>query len=363
MNPPLIEIRDLTVLRGGRSALNIPYLALREGSILSVIGPNGAGKSTLLLAIMRLIKPSSGEIRFRGQALPAAGLHRYRRRIGLVLQDPLLFTSTVRANVAAGLAIRGESREKTDRAVQRAMELLGISHLAERRASTLSGGEAQRVSIARAIAPRPELLLMDEPFSSLDAPSRNALIEDLERIARVEGISLIFATHDREEAIRLSDEILVLNNGRIAQRGTPHEVTRYPADEFVAGFMGTDTILTGTVTASSGGIMTVSVNGNAVEAVGEAPPGAAATLCVHPDSITLTPAPSATSARNVFSGRISKVVPLGLVRKIYLDCGFTLVASVTNRSCEELGITEGMEIAAAFKATAVHVIKITRQAD
>lgn len=363
MNPPLIEIRDLTVRRGGRSALHIPYLALHEGTILSVIGPNGAGKSTLLLAIMRLIKPTSGEIRFRGQALPTAGLQRYRRRIGLVLQEPLLFTSTVRANVAAGLAIRGESRKKTERAVRRAMDLLEISHLADRRASSLSGGEAQRVSIARAIAPQPELLLMDEPFSSLDAPTRDTLIEDLERIARIEGMSLIFATHDRDEAIRLSDEILVMNNGRIAQRGTPHEITRCPADEFVASFMGTDTILTGTVTDSSGGTMTVSVNGVAVEAVGEAPQGAAATLCVHPDSIVLSPAPSATSARNVFHGRIIKVAPFGFVRKIHVDCGFTLVASVTNRSCEELGIAEGMEIAAAFKATAVHVIKITQQSD
>lgn len=358
MSAPVIEIRGLLVVRNGMTVLDVPALSVEEGETVSLVGPNGAGKSTLLLSIMGLVRPERGEIFHRGSPVfPGKSLHRYRRSMAMVFQEPLLFSTSVYGNIVSGLKISGAARGALRPAAERAMDLLGIGHLAKRRAGRLSGGEAQRVSIARALAVDPELLLADEPFSSLDAPSREALIDDFERIVRKGGITAVFSTHDRGEAIRLSDRILVMNAGRIVQSGTPREVTMFPADEFVASFMGTDTVLAGTVTASEGGGFTASVNGTAVEGVGSIAPGSNVTFCVHPENIVLSPNRPESSARNVFSGRVIRAVPAGLFQKVYVDCGFTLVAYVTNRSVSEMGIREGMPLTASFKATSVHVIK------
>ncbi len=358
MRGPVIEVRDLLVVRNGMAALAVDSLAFEEGRVYSLIGPNGAGKSTLLRSLMRLVRPDRGIIRYRGEEISAgASIHRHRRAMAMVFQEPLLFTASVHDNVASGLKMRGLKRGDIGRAVERNLEMLGIAALAKRKAWTLSGGEAQRVSIARALAVDPEVLLMDEPFSSLDAPTRESLITDLDRVIRERGITAIFATHDRAEAIRLGDRIIVMNGGNVIQTGSPGEITLYPASEFVASFMGTETILTGEVVGSGGGVFTVSVNGASIEAVGDAGPGSAVTFCLHPDNIVFSSARQETSARNSFRGAVARIVPMGIFQKVYFDCGFTLVAYVTNRSVEEMGIAEGKEITASFKATAVHVIR------
>jgi len=358
MSRPVLEIRKLAVTRNGMPALDVPDLSFAGGEICALIGPNGAGKTTLLLSLMGLVKGAAGEVLYRGERVePGRGAAALRRRMSLVFQEPLLFSASVYSNIASGLRLRGMARGQVREGVERAMDLLGIAHLARRRAQALSGGEAQRVNLARALAVEPEVLLMDEPFSSLDAPSRETLIADLERIIRRRGITALFATHDRGEAIRLADRIVVMNRGVVAQDGDPNTITQYPADEFVASFMGTETILAGTVTASSGGVMTISVDGGAVEAAGTADAGTAVTFCVHPENIVLSDGVPGTSARNLFRGRVERVVPMGLFRKVYVRCGFMLVAYVTGQSIESMGIREGKEITASFKATAVHVIK------
>jgi tungstate transport system ATP-binding protein len=363
MSRPIIEIQDLLVVRNNMPALSIEKLSFDEGRVYSLIGPNGAGKSTLLLSIMGLVRPDRGAVLYRGSGLPRGrSAHQYRRNMAMVFQEPLLFTASVYDNVASGLKIRGLKRDVIRSSVERVLELLGISGLARRRAGALSGGEAQRVSIARALAVDPEILLMDEPFSSLDAPSRESLITDLDRIIRDRGITTVFATHDRGEAIRLADRIILMNGGGIVQAGSPTDITLYPASEFVASFMGTETILTGRVTGSGGGVFTVSINGVEIEAVGEVGPGNAVTFCVHPDNIVFSAARPETTARNAFRGRIVKTVSMGLFQKIYFDCGLTLVAYVTNRSVEEMGICEGVDLTASFKATSVHIIKISQPA-
>ncbi len=358
MSGPIMEITDLQVIRNNMPALAVSGLSFGEGRVYSLIGSNGAGKSTLLLSLMGLVRPDRGRVRYRGADIPGgASAHRYRRNLAMVFQEPLLFTGSVFDNVASGLKLRGVKREETRTVAGQAMELLGISHLSKRRAGALSGGEAQRVSIARALAVDPEILLMDEPFSSLDAPSREALIADLEHIIRERGITTVFATHDRGEAMRLADEIIVMNGGAVVQTGSPNEISLYPASEFVASFMGTETILTGRVTGSGGGLLVLSVNGTVIEAAGDAGQGSIVTFCVHPESILFSHDRPGTSARNSFNGRVTKVVPAGLYRKVYVDCGITLMGYVTARSMEDLGIREGGEITASFKATAVHIIK------
>ena len=279
----------------------------------------------------------------------------------MVFQEPLLFDTTVFENVASGLKIRGIEKEEIRQQVMENLDRFGIAHLIHRSARTLSGGEAQRTSLARAFAIAPEILFLDEPFSALDPPSRESLIEDTERILRETRTTAIFATHDRLEALRLSDRIGVMNGGKIVQIGPPDEVMNHPMDEFVASFVGVETILSGKVLSADFGSLLVSVSGREIEAVGEIRPGESVALCIRPENVILsvnTHGQGTTSARNVFPGRIVKVSPMGFFHKVNLDCGFPLVAFVTNHSLESLGLTEGKEVMAFFKATAIHVVRI-----
>jgi tungstate transport system ATP-binding protein len=357
---PILEIRNLQVKRGGVSVLNITTLVVPEGEVISLIGPNGAGKSTLLLALSRLLKSRQGEIIFRGQTIDTNnGLFAYRRKIAMVFQEPLLFDTTVFENVASGLNIRGVNRHEIRQVVDEYLERFGIGHLTQRSARKLSGGEAQRTSLARAFATKPEIVFLDEPFSSLDPPTREALIADLDRVLRETGTTTIMATHDQMEALRLSDQIAVMNQGKIAQIGPPEEVMNYPVDEFVASFVGMETVFAGRVTKTYDGTFTATVSGRDVEAVGSVKVGESVVCFIRPENVVLSTDSSGetTSARNVFRGAIVKIIPMGLFHKVQLDCGFPLVAYVTHQSLENLSLKEKDSVCASFKATAVHVIR------
>lgn len=233
----LIEIRDLLVKRGKHPALELDHLSIEKGEVLAVVGPNGAGKSTLLLTLARLLKPERGEIRFSGQQAEAESDTAYRRRIALVMQDPLLFDTSVFDNVASGLRFRGVSRDEIRRNVPLWLERLGVGHLSKRRAGQLSGGEAQRVSLARALVLEPELLLLDEPFSALDPPTRSRLLEDLHTLLSETATTTVFVTHDLPEAVQLAGRIAVIVSNRLRQVGSPAEVFDLPADDEVARFL------------------------------------------------------------------------------------------------------------------------------
>jgi len=357
---PILEIKRIEVKKGETVILNIPSLSIQEGETLSLIGPNGAGKTTLLQTLSYLSKPFQGEILFRGKKVEANhSVLKYRRKLAMVFQDPLLFDTTVFNNVASGLKIRGMGKSEIHDRVIEQLNRFGISHLSQRSSKTLSGGEAQRTSLARAFAIQPEILLLDEPFASLDPPTRDSLIEDLEHILQKTRTTVIFATHDRLEALRLSDRVAVMNEGKVLQIGAPDEVMNHPADEFVASFVGMETILTGKVVKRGSGTFVASIEGQEIEAVGDSHLGEAVVLCIRPENVTLSTHPSreGSSARNFFAGRIEKIVSLGLYQKVQLNCGFPLVAYVTNQSLENLSLKEGREVTASFKATAIHFIR------
>ncbi len=357
---PILEARNIEVERGGTILLNIPSLSIEKGKIMALIGPNGAGKTTFLQTLSYLLKPFQGEIFFRGKKVEThISVLEYRRKLAMVFQDPLLFDTTVFNNVASGLKIRGMKKKEMEDRVMEQLNRFGIRHLSQRSAKTLSGGEAQRTSLARAFALQPEILLLDEPFSSLDPPTRDSLIEDLEHILQQTRTTAVFATHDRLEALRLSNRMAVMNEGKILQIGFPGEVMNHPVNEIVASFVGVETILTGKVIKQSGGTFVTSIEGQEIEAVGDAHLGETVVLCIRPENVTLSTRPSqeGTSARNVFPGRIVKIISLGLYQKVHLHCGFPLVAYVTNHSLEELSLTEGKEVRASFKATAIHVVR------
>src|SRR5581483_2977244 len=233
----LIEIRDLVVQRGGRETLNIASLSIPRGETMAIVGPNGAGKSTLLLALARLIKPAGGEIIYDGKSLMGLDELEYRRKISFVFQDPLLLDMSVEENVALGLKFRGLPKEEINARVGKWLKQLGIESLAKRRAGQMSGGEAQRVSLARAFVLEPELLLLDEPFSSLDPPTRATRIEDLSVLLKQDHRTAIFVTHNLNEAARLSHRIAVIVKGVLRQIGPARQIKAKPADEAVASFL------------------------------------------------------------------------------------------------------------------------------
>lgn len=232
----LLHVENLLIRRGGVQVLDLPRFAIRAEEKVAVVGPNGAGKSSLLLGLACLIERASGRISFQGGVVSSGAEIAYRRRIAVVFQEPLLFDTTVIDNVAEGLRIRGTGRAEARDLAHGSLELFKIGHLSGRSAHKLSGGEAQRVSLARAFAVKPELILMDEPFSSLDLPTRISVAEDLGRILHESGTAAIIATHDRIEAFHIVDRLIVMDRGKIVQEGTPKEVLEQPVNAFVAAF-------------------------------------------------------------------------------------------------------------------------------
>lgn len=239
MSAPLLEAKGLLVERGASRVLDIPSFCLHENETVVVIGPNGAGKSSLLLSLANLIPVASGSLFFKGERIDynADGTG-YRRRLAMVFQEPLLFDATVAENVAAGLKIRGTSPHDIRQRVDECMQRFRISHLSGRSARRLSGGEAQRTSLARAFATRPELILLDEPFSSLDPLARRDLIDDLRSSLHASGVAAVIATHDREKVVNLSDRIVVMEGGSIVQSAEPATAMQQPVNPFAAAFFG-----------------------------------------------------------------------------------------------------------------------------
>jgi len=354
----LLTVKDLQVHRGGAPVLDISSLDIAAGNILSLIGPNGAGKSSLLLALSFLINKTSGEIFFHGRhVLTKDDIFTYRRRLAMVFQEPLLLDTTVRENIAAGLKMRHKPKDEMENSVARYAEMFGITHLLTRSARAISGGEAQRTSLARALATEPELVFLDEPFASLDPPTKEALLADLQRILSITKTTAVITTHDRNDALRLSDYIAVMKQGEIIQQGRPEDIMNRPADEYVAGFVGVETVVRGEVIASRDGINVIAVAGNNLEATGDYAPGSHVLCCIRPEYVTIAAASGApTSARNIFNARIEKISPLGLFYKVELDVGFPLISYVTSISLDNLALAVGKNISASFKATALHLI-------
>jgi len=233
----IIEISDLLVQRNGRDALKIDALEIKRGETLAVVGPNGAGKSTFLLTLARLIKPTRGEIKFNGSPLLEWNELEYRRKIAFVFQDPLLMDMTVGQNIALGLKFRGADKDEIRTQVARWGKSLGVDSLSARRANQLSGGEAQRVSLARAFVLNPDLLLMDEPFSAVDPPTRAQLLEDLSNLLSSDQRTTIFVTHNLKEAAQVGDRMAAIINGELKQVGTPAQIKQKPASESVREFL------------------------------------------------------------------------------------------------------------------------------
>ena len=356
---PIIETRCLSRIYEKQQVLKDVSLKLEHGDMLALIGPNGAGKTTLLRLLDLLDKPSSGQIYFDDVDVTSSGKNRLRarRRMAFIHQKPIVFNMNVYNNVACGLKFRHEDKRTIKDRVEHLLELVGMSDYRKRDARTLSGGEMQRVAIARALVTEPEVLFLDEPTANLDPASVSKVEEILSRIMSEGRTAMLMVTHDMEQGQRLARKIGVLINGEILQIGSTSDIFFAPASTRVAEFVGVVNILPGTITGKEDDLAIINVNGVEIQAITELARGENVHVMIRPEDITFTRTRETSSARNTFEGRTSRVIPLGPLTRVELDCGMPLLGVVTTRSASEMKLMTGSMLYASFKATAIHVIK------
>jgi len=347
----MIEIKKLTVNLGDFLLDGID-LRVEKGEYFIVLGPTGAGKTVLLEAIAGLHPVMSGEIWLDGQEVTR--LEAEKRGIGFVYQDYALFPHlTVKGNLLFGLKRRKLPKEERGRVMEWMAELLGIGHLLERSPDTLSGGERQKVALARALSTSPEVLLLDEPLSALDPQHREGVQQELRLIHRRLKQTAIHVTHDFEEAIAMGDRIAVLGEGRILQVGTPDEIFRQPNSEFVARFAMTRNIFSGEVRDNGRGRAIITINGTEFEVVTELRGRLHASL--RPEDVLVSREPLVSSARNSLRGTITHIADRGATLYLTVRTPLEFSCLVTRHSFEELDLAEGGEVYVTFKASAVHI--------
>lgn len=357
----LLALEGVEVVRDGRTILSLPSFEVEEREVLAVLGPTGAGKSTILRVLHFLERPASGALSWRRAPVTWPAPLELRRRISMAFQDPLLLSGTVRENVACGLAFRGVEKKAARAKVDEALTLLRVDHLAGRRARTLSGGEAQRTALARALVLSPELLLLDEPFASLDAPIRLRLLEELKQVVRARGLTCVYVTHEQSEAFSVADRIAVLAGGRLLQAGTSEEVLFRPASRAVARFLQAGNVLPGAVSRRTEALSEVAVGGRVFFSRTLLPEGTRVDACVRREEV-LVEAPGEASPApglNRFRGTVASVLDLGATLHLRIDAGFDgapLEALVTRRVARDLATAPGAEVVATFSAASVHLI-------
>ncbi len=355
MTENVLEVHDVVVTYDGRTVLDVPHLAVRRGEVLSLLGENGSGKTTLLRLLGLLVRPVRGRVVFNGEEVDFANRRRLlelRRHMAVVMQEPLLCRMTVRRNVALGLRFRRLPKPEIQNRVDDWLERLSISHLDDRPASKLSGGEAQRTSLARAMVMNPAVLFLDEPFAALDAPTRQSLLQEFQSVLADTGVTAVFATHDRGGALGLGHRVAVLMSGCVAQVGSAESVFSRPEQVEIARFVGIETMIPGRVTSNVGGLIQVEFGERRleVEVEGEWRGGENVYIAVRPEEIVLHPHDPTTGgiAGNVLAGRITKVIPAETHQRVEVDCGVRVVAAVSRARVRELALEVGSLVQAAF---------------
>jgi putative spermidine/putrescine transport system ATP-binding protein len=308
-----LEIENLQKSYGTHAVVRDFALAAERGEFVSFLGPSGCGKTTTLRMVAGFETPNAGSIRIDGKEVTR--LRPNQRNVGMVFQSYALFPNlTVAENVGFGLKVARRPAAEIRARVAEMLRLIKLPDLAGRYPYQLSGGQQQRVALARALAIKPQVLLLDEPLSALDAKIRVSLREEIRGIQRALGITAIYVTHDQEEALSMSDRIVVLNEGRIEQIGTPFEIYNYPRTRFVASFVGTLNILRGTVIDPAGG--RIAVDGQEIAAAGginDARAGEHRSVALRPEAVSLN---GIDGVRNRMQGTIEEVNFLGSVVRI-----------------------------------------------
>lgn len=347
----MIEIKNLAVDLGIFLLQDI-NLSIEPGEYFIILGPTGAGKTILLESIAGLHPIKSGEIWLNGREVTK--LEAEKRGIGFVYQDYALFPHlSVKGNLLFGLKQKRRSKGEMQLIVEWVTGLLGVSHLLERNPSTLSGGERQKVALARALSVSPQVLLLDEPLSALDPHAREGVQQELRQIHHRLKATIVHVTHDFEEAIALGDRIAVLGEGRILQIGTPEQIFRQPNSEFVARFALSRNIFAGEVRDADDGHATITIEGMKLEVVTELRGKLHASL--RPEDILISREPLRSSARNYLRGTTTHINDRGSTLYLTVSTPLDFICLLTRRSFEEMGLRVGEEVYITFKASAIHV--------
>ncbi|MFC4494094.1 ABC transporter ATP-binding protein [Streptomyces ovatisporus] len=330
----MLRLDGVTVSFGGVRALDAVDLEVADHETVCVLGPSGSGKSTLLRVVAGLQEPDEGRIRLSGQDQTLVPPH--KRGVGLMFQDHQLFPQRdVGGNVAFGLRMRRASRPETAERVAELLSMVGLPGAQRRAVATLSGGEQQRVALARALAPQPDLLMLDEPLGQLDRGLRERLVVELRALFSRLGSTVLAVTHDQGEAFVLADRVVVMNEGRVAQSGTPLEVWQQPASEFVARFLGFDNVVDATVHGDTAGTPWGKLP------VPDGTPAGACKLLVRPTGVRMTAVedglPCTVEARTFRGGDAAAVTLLLQPRR-----GPRLEASCALREAPEAGVSVGV---------------------
>jgi spermidine/putrescine ABC transporter ATP-binding subunit len=329
-----VELRNVSKHFGDVRAVDDISLTVRPGEFLSLLGPSGCGKTTTLRLIAGFEQITHGQILIAGKDV--THWPPYKRDIGMVFQHYALFPHmTVYDNVAFGLRMRGVLRAEADARIKEALRLLHLSGLEHRYQRQLSGGQQQRVALARALVIQPQILLLDEPLSNLDAKLREEMRIELKQVQQQVGITTVFVTHDQEEALIMSDRVAVMNRGRIVQQGPPVEIYERPAHSFVAGFIGQSNLLWGEVKGVQDGLTMVRASCGltlGARADSPIPPGSRVLAVVKQSRVTIRPG-EGEPGPNRFPARLEFVTYLGpSVQYLCRSGEARLVATVPSNS-------------------------------
>lgn len=348
----MIELRDVSV-ELGNFALRHIHLTVDQGEYFVLLGPTGVGKTVLLESIAGVQPIQAGEIWLGGEN--ATRRKPEERRASIVYQDHMLFPHySVRENITFGLKMRRAGSERIAVALDRVAQLLGIGHLLDRRPNTLSGGEKQKVALARAIITDPEVLLLDEPLGALDPQTRENVQQELVRLQAELNITVLHVTHDFEEAISMGDRIAVIGEGAIKQVGTPDEIFRQPSSEFVARFTMAGNILSGVAVREQDG-RTAFVADEArfiTEAQGEGPCRAS----IRPEDILISDCAVCDEGYNHFSGPVTRIVHKGSTVQVTVDIPPPLTCLLTHHFFQHLHLSLGQQVYLEIAPASVHLI-------
>jgi len=350
----LIKLKDVTKRYGKITALDSVSLEVREKEILTVLGPNGSGKTTMLKIMASIDEPTSGEVFFDGEKVNNGNRGNVRKRKTMVFQKTTLFNTTVYKNVAYGLKLRGYSKEETDEKVKEALELVKLVGYENRHAKKLSGGEQQRVSLARALVLNTKLLLLDEPTANLDPKNVSIIEETISRVNRDFNTTIVMATHNMFQAETLTSRVAVLLGGKMGKIGMPREILRGPSID-LASFARLENVFSGSSKILREGTSIIEVD-DGIEVEAAVRQSGKVTVFVRPEDIIVTKSRLFSSARNVFRGKIVEVSDFGSVVRLRVDVGKEFVVQITKRSFVEMKLNVGSTVFLAFKASSVHLV-------